>query len=255
MVKQVSGDKLLAEWFWVDRWMGSSAFLLPIDARGLYREMLSQAWRRGARLPNDHETIRRAVGVTMKEWSRTWPAVERFWRVDGQYLVNDTQLEVYAEAKARQDKSVSRAQAGAQARWNPERRNSPSNAQAFREQCPPSPITDHQSPEKEKEIPLDEAWFRMLQEYPSSRVERGRIVQDGFIKACLEIGVGGVFNRLERHKQSAQWRKGLVPKMGNYFGVNELWRQDLPEQEPLKDQDSGLSSVTESALRAVREAQ
>ena len=36
---------LRAEWFWTDRWMGSSAFLLPMEARGLYREMLTP--RRG----------------------------------------------------------------------------------------------------------------------------------------------------------------------------------------------------------------
>lgn len=88
-------DKLLAEWFWIDRWMGSSGFLLPLEARGLYREMLTQAWRRGARLPNDHEAIRRATGTTNAEWRRTWPKVERFWRVDGDSLINDTQLEVY----------------------------------------------------------------------------------------------------------------------------------------------------------------
>ena len=31
----------------------TSGFLLPMEARGLYREMLTQAWMRGARLPND----------------------------------------------------------------------------------------------------------------------------------------------------------------------------------------------------------
>ena len=108
--------KLLAEWFWVDRWMGSSAFSLPIDARGLYREMLSQAWRRQARLPNDHDQIRRLTAVTEKEWRRTWPLVERFWRVDGDSLVNDTQLDVYADASARSSRAQARAQAGAQAR-------------------------------------------------------------------------------------------------------------------------------------------
>jgi len=88
--------KLLAEWFWTDRWIGSSAFLLPMEARGMYREMLTQAWRRGARLPNDHEAIRRAIGATPGEWRRAWPAVQKFWRVDGDQLVNDTQLEIYA---------------------------------------------------------------------------------------------------------------------------------------------------------------
>ena len=48
--KRPPRDKLLAEWFWTDRWQGSSGFLLPLEARGLYREMLTQAWQRGGRL-------------------------------------------------------------------------------------------------------------------------------------------------------------------------------------------------------------
>lgn len=129
---RLPGDKLLAEWFWTDRWMGSSAFLLPMEARGLYREMLTQAWRRGARLPNDPEAIRRATGTTDAEWERSWPKIKRYWRTDGDNLVNDTQLEVFASAKEAQERAQARAQAGAQA-----------SAQARRErklkQSPPSP--------------------------------------------------------------------------------------------------------------------
>ncbi len=93
--------KLLAEWFWIDRWTGSSAFGLPLEARGLYREMLTQAWRRQARLPNDHATIQRLIGATEKEWRRCWPLIARYWRADGEggaFLVNETQQEVYRDA-------------------------------------------------------------------------------------------------------------------------------------------------------------
>ena len=114
--RTASGDnKMLAEWFWTDRWMGSSAFLLPIEPRGLYREMLTQAWRRGAKLPNDHEKIRRAVGVTEAEWTRCWPLIARFWRIDGECLINDTQSEVYGDAQARAQRAHKRGVAGAQA--------------------------------------------------------------------------------------------------------------------------------------------
>ena len=111
-------EKLLAEWFWTDRWQGSSAFLLNMEARGLYREMLTQAWRRGARLPADHEMIRRAVGATEGEWARAWPFICTYWRAtsDG-FLVNDTQLEVYAEAQLRSSKATEKALKGARARW------------------------------------------------------------------------------------------------------------------------------------------
>lgn len=96
-------DKLLAEWFWIDRWMGSSAFLLPMAARGLYREMLTQAWRRGARLPNDFEAVKRAVGVTEAEWVLNWPLVEKYWRVKKEYLVNPTQVQIYAKTRRLRD--------------------------------------------------------------------------------------------------------------------------------------------------------
>jgi len=110
-------EKLLAEWFWIDRWMGSSAFLLPVEARGLYREMLSQAWRRGARLPNDHDAIQRAVGCTKKEWARGWLLIAKYWRVDGDYLVNDTQQEIYAATLALTQARSRAGKLGNASRW------------------------------------------------------------------------------------------------------------------------------------------
>ena len=111
-------DKLTAEWFWIDRWMGSSAFLLPLEARGLYREMMTQAWRRGARLPANHDTIKRAVAATDDEWSRTWPFVAPYWRqTDGGILVNDTQIEIYEESQARVKRASDKGVKGALARW------------------------------------------------------------------------------------------------------------------------------------------
>lgn len=138
-------DKLLAEWFWTDRWNGSSGFLLPMEARGVYREMLTQAWRRGAQLPNDHEAIRRAIGATVGEWRRAWPAVKKFWRVDGDLLVNDTQIEVYADAKGRATRASERGLRAAQAKHKQclstaqaEPEHSVSSTQAPLEHNPPS---------------------------------------------------------------------------------------------------------------------
>ncbi len=148
-------DKLLAEWFWTDRWMGSSAFLLPIHARGLYREMLTQSWRRGAKLPSDFEMIRRAVGVTLAEWDAGWPMISHFWHLDAnKNLVNDTQIAVYAEAKMRQTENENRARNAAEARWNKSSSNAQASTQALPDielkQCPPSPSPSpslNQSPE------------------------------------------------------------------------------------------------------------
>ena len=111
-------DKLFAEWFWTDRWNGSSAFLLPLEARGLYREMLSQAWRRGAKLPHNLEAIKRAVGATDAEWDRTWPLVAPYWRLtEGGVLVNDTQVEIYTETQERSRRASDKGVKGAAARW------------------------------------------------------------------------------------------------------------------------------------------
>jgi len=138
-----STSKLLAEWFWVDRWTGSSAFMLPLEPRGLYREMLSQAWRRGARLPNDHEAIQRVVGCTLQEWKRCWPRIEKYWRVDGDSLVNDTQMEVYSEAKARLDRASAAGKRASAVRWsNPSDANSDVRSHVrshIRQESPPSP--------------------------------------------------------------------------------------------------------------------
>lgn len=84
-------DKLLAEWFWTDRWDGSSAVGLPIAARGLYREMLTQWCRLGGRLPSNLSEVQSLVRVTDAEWADTWPAVRTFWlEIDGSlYPVDD----------------------------------------------------------------------------------------------------------------------------------------------------------------------
>lgn len=108
-------NKLLAEWFWVDRWTGSSAWELDMEPRGLYREMLSQAWRRKAQLPANFDTIRKITGCKPDEWARCWPQVSRYWREQDGVLVNDTQLEVYREAVAKAAKAVERARKGGRA--------------------------------------------------------------------------------------------------------------------------------------------
>jgi uncharacterized protein YdaU (DUF1376 family) len=114
-----NNGRLLAEWFWTDRWERSPAAVLPIAARGLYRELLSRAWARGARLPNNPEAMRRLVGVTLEEWAATWPLVESYWRPsdDGLWLVNETQLEIYAEARTMAERASTRSRKGNVVRW------------------------------------------------------------------------------------------------------------------------------------------
>lgn len=188
-------DKLLAEWFWTDRWMGSSGFLLPMEARGLYREMLTQAWRRGGSLPNDHETIRRATGCTTKEWKRSWHKVETFWVTseDGETIYNETQQGVISDTIAAKNKKSERGKKAATKRWEEERRRKAgqctSNAQASpkhdgkhtEKQCPPSPSPSFASPKQEPpkppkggRVPVEDlvgAWNRIAADYslPTAR--------------------------------------------------------------------------------------
>ncbi len=118
--------KPLAEWFWTDRWDGSSAALLPLEARGLYREMLTQAWRRGGRLPSSPEAIKRAVRCTDAEWDRCWPLVKPYWVEKDGFLTNETQLEVLDETRKQMEARSNRGAAAAKARWG-----CSSNAQAL----------------------------------------------------------------------------------------------------------------------------
>lgn len=105
------------ECFWTDRWMASRAFMLPLEARGLYREMLTAAWRFGAELPNDHAQIRRLTMVTPEEWDRCWPRISHYWHVVNDKLVNFQQQRIYREAQARHAKASAAGQANARRRW------------------------------------------------------------------------------------------------------------------------------------------
>ncbi len=143
-------SKLLGEWFWADRWTGSSGFLLPMDARGLYREMLTQCWRRGGYLPASPASIRRATGCSEAEWRRCWPKVRKYWTKtgDGKRIYNETQQGVIAKFLAKKKAMSERGKKGAIARWkgtSKAKGKGTSNAQAKQapklEQCPPpSPL-------------------------------------------------------------------------------------------------------------------
>lgn len=109
-------------------------------ARGVYREMLTQAWRRGAKLPNDPASIKRAIGATDDEWSEAWPLVSKYWRVDeSEQLVNDTQLSVYADAKKMSGFARARAKKAADTRWGHSTSNTQASSGAMLDECTPSP--------------------------------------------------------------------------------------------------------------------
>jgi uncharacterized protein YdaU (DUF1376 family) len=109
--------KLRAEWFWIDRWLASRARELPMEARGIYREMLTMGWARGGQLPIEEERIVRIIGATPEEWARSYRLVEGFWRRQDDVIVNDTQLEVYAHSLARQEVLSERGRKASLVRW------------------------------------------------------------------------------------------------------------------------------------------
>jgi uncharacterized protein YdaU (DUF1376 family) len=259
-------DKLLAEWFWTDRWMGSSGFLLPMEPRGLYREMLTQAWRRGARLPNDHAAIRVATGTSLAEWRRCWPKVEKFWRVDGDSLVNDTQLEVYAEAKSQAAERQGRAKAGAEARWA-QRKQGPSNAQASAqakpERCPPSPSpspNEHGGSGSSSSPPPHPATANPLVDRPALEAEGAKLL--GLISEREDLDPTEVLST------ASGWKgKGGFVRFETLYddrlartliALRSWWRRLNGEPEPgppaalaLRDQAPPLSPLTEHNLRAL----
>jgi uncharacterized protein YdaU (DUF1376 family) len=147
-------DKLRAEWFWCDRWKLSSAFELPIAARGLYREMLTAAWLRGAKLPNDHAKIQTLIGVSAKDWRALWPLVSRYWREDGADLVNDTQIEVYAEAKRRAEADSAKGKAGAKARWRDAQAGAQADARADARALP-GHVPEQMPEQRPEQVPGD----------------------------------------------------------------------------------------------------
>ena len=109
-------DKLRGEMFWTNLWHNSSGFLLPLEPRGLYREMLTRAWSLGGYLPADPETIQRLVNVSRDEWNRCWPKVKQYWKQSGSKIYNETQREVLNESLTLREKRALAGSKGGKAK-------------------------------------------------------------------------------------------------------------------------------------------
>jgi uncharacterized protein YdaU (DUF1376 family) len=105
------------ECFWTDRWRASRAFLLPLEPRGLYRELLTAAWSKGAELPTDPAQIRSLVVVTEEEWDRTWAHIAPYWQEINGRLVNPQQQQIYHDAQARLARASAAGRQAAFRRW------------------------------------------------------------------------------------------------------------------------------------------
>jgi len=216
-------EKLRAEWFWTDRWQGSSGWLLPMEPRGLYREMLTAAWRRGARLPSDPEAIRRATSCTEGEWARCWPIIRHYWKPAGPYLVNQVQLQVYAEALDGVEAKSNKARDAANKRWERERARQDADARAYAQapaqalpghmlaQCPPSP-SPSPSPSQEQtteppppQTPHPSA--EQMREQERQRRQESRRVADELGRYWVTLTRGRI--RPATAAERAGWRRAL----------------------------------------------
>lgn len=207
--------------------------------------MLSQAWIRECRLPVDADELRRIVRVTTQEWRRAWPKVSRYWRKDGDAYVNDTQLAIYAEAKAMRERASERGRRGAQAvlkqrssdaqassQAQPEQQTS--NAQAVLEHKPPSP-----SPS-----PIEDPPLKGAVDLPRARGPQGSGVGGGtFPRDHLKCaGPCGRICLPERlFEEFVRARGGVPDEAADYVRawktrVDAAWGDDGPHaQTPIGD--------------------
>lgn len=103
-------DFLPGELRYTSNWRGSPLQMLPLGSRGLYSEMLTQAWATRGRLEMTAEDeIMRLVRAMPEEWAVAWPRIRHYWsavadpETGAEVLVNRKQLEVYLGAlKARE---------------------------------------------------------------------------------------------------------------------------------------------------------
>jgi uncharacterized protein YdaU (DUF1376 family) len=82
---------------------------MPLEARGLYWELLAIAWKEGG-IPDDPSQLAGWLGLTPKRFERLWPHIEECW-VHGKngHLVNPRQEK---ERKEAEDSHRRRVEAG-----------------------------------------------------------------------------------------------------------------------------------------------
>ena len=93
--------KMLALWWWIDRWRKSTAYTdMSLEEQGAYRNLIDEATLRGGALPVDERILAKACGDATK-WRRVRENVlERFVVVDGVYR-NETLDEVLRQSERR----------------------------------------------------------------------------------------------------------------------------------------------------------
>lgn len=148
---------------WMPLWIGSylaDTMDLTRDEHGGYLLLLIAYWRNKGPLPDDDKklsTITRCQGRA--EWKRLRVNLEAFFTVANGLWTHGRADQELSKAGKRKADAVSKAKAGAEARWGDTRKqrpddapsNAPSMPQAVLKQCPtPSPIP---SPSESSQAP------------------------------------------------------------------------------------------------------
>jgi uncharacterized protein YdaU (DUF1376 family) len=105
-----------AAWWWIDRWRKSTAFLsMTVEEQGIYRNLLDGMWLFEGAIPD--ASLFAISGANATAWERSWPTVQKWFRLTDKGWVNDTALEVMKKTKHVQSVRGVAGKAGARARW------------------------------------------------------------------------------------------------------------------------------------------
>lgn len=250
---------------WMPLWIG--AYLadtqrLTRDQHGGYLLLLMAYWREGGPLTDDDEELAAIVKATAKEWTQLRPRLAKFFTVaDGVWRHKRVEQEI-ASAKERSEKSSSKAQKAAQARWKQSNKDAtsitPSTAQALQEDCPtpsPSPISSLRSEKScAKASGYSDEFERAWMAYPSrtghSKAEafkawKARIADGEAVETILR----GI-NRYAAYCEANHTDPRFVKHAATFFGPGRHYLNDWTVQQRSASQPFQPTNTTRYAAAA-----
>lgn len=95
--------------FYGSDWLGDSMVRrMPLEARGVYIDLLCHAWDAGC-IPSDRDEIAHMLGIQRRKLDSLWSSIEPWWKSDGNGgLINPRQERERAKQKAKRKAGASR---------------------------------------------------------------------------------------------------------------------------------------------------
>src|SRR6185369_1775905 len=90
---------------------------LTTEEHGAYFLLMLSAWRKEARLPNDHIKLARIAIIAPERWPAIWGSISQFWEEDGFWLKQKRLAAEYERAQGQMVAASERGKAAAAARW------------------------------------------------------------------------------------------------------------------------------------------